>query len=262
MTVVIIATAKDGLILGSDSQETFHTVIGPKRTGITKIIDITWPLPTAENPHADVLISLGFSGSISTINRMIEDIYSLFPNDEDRPKTASEFISSLDGIMTQYYKALNFTLPRILEINESPAPFDVETAVVGVYEREIIIGYYRPDHPLFVPLKETYEILGSGLFYGDVLMRRLYRKDFSVIEGGLIIGYVISEIARFDPNVGLPVDIRYYKFQNDGTIIRDKLDVDIERFRKKIDTKMKTTIQNAVREYVEERLNESKKKKI
>ncbi|NPA77026.1 MAG: hypothetical protein GXN93_04725 [Candidatus Diapherotrites archaeon] len=215
MTIVILARAKNGVVLAADTQATGNSIIGPKKV-VSKILDLIWP---QNGEDASILLSMGFAGNGAVISKLMTDIYTYVLGDDTRPADAQQFISLVERLFFTYYKMLNGDIPRNMGLLQPPVPFDVSAVLAGIYNGVPVVGKILPEPPMFVPVsRENYVIIGSGRYYGDLLMRMLYRPDESVEDVAATASYIISEVAQIDPNVGMPATIRTITQMDDGSI--------------------------------------------
>jgi 20S proteasome alpha/beta subunit len=196
VTIIVGIKCKDGVVLGSDSQQEFGRGVAVKRLNTGKIYKL------------NERFSIAGAGTTAHIEKAIDSI-NIALNDTKRRKGGMELceddcVNAIERAMIVTHKTYNIERATFLEDSREKNFFN-PILICGCLER-----IDKSDNAcLFIIHTEgvvekitDYATAGSGAAYAELLLKNYYSPELTVNEAIPLVLHAISEVIDIDPNCG------------------------------------------------------------
>jgi len=198
MTIIVGLKCKDGVIIGSDSQQEFERGVRVKRLNTLKIHTII-----------DGKFAMAGAGDYGHVEKAIylieEGLREAFTKKRVAYLEEDECIDIIEKTMTFANKYYNIDRSKFLDDPEEKNYFD-PILIVGFIESgdrknmntRLLIAH--PDG--LVERIQDYATAGSGAAYAELLLKNYFSDDLTLKEAIPLAVHTIQEVKSIDPSCG------------------------------------------------------------
>jgi len=187
---------KDGVVIGSDSQQEFGRGVAVKRLNTGKIYRV------------GERFAIAGAGTLAHIEKAIDSLRLALEATKkqkgDVDLSEDECISAMEKAITATHKVYNIERSAFLE-DPGEKSFFQPILICGCLEN--INGksnacLFIIHHEGIVERIEDYATAGSGAAYAELLLKNYYTPNISIKEAIPVVIHAVNEVKEIDPNCG------------------------------------------------------------
>lgn len=202
MTLVVALVCSDGIVVASDSKQTFG--------------DAPLTRQSAEEPKTKVMrnhIVFAGAGSLTALQEVEEEIEKLV---DQRPSASAHDLIPQVKVAVHEVTRRNLDMARALQ-GDDVGVTDIPQGVVLLcsYDSKPYVYQIFPDGQC--ARSPRYCTIGSSFLYAELILKDFYRTDMTCQEAAFLAYYTLRQASEVDPYVGGPIHI--HKIM-DGSVAR------------------------------------------
>ena len=196
MTIIVGIKCKDGVVLGSDSQQEFGRGVAVKRLNTGKIYKL------------DERFAVAGAGTLAHIEKAIDSIKVALDDTKTRKGGVDlcedDCVNAIERAMTVTHKTYNVERAAFLDDPHERSFFN-PILICGCLEHSgkqdtACLFIIHPEG--VVETISDYATAGSGAAYAELLLKNYYKAELSIGETVPLVIHAINEVIDIDPNCG------------------------------------------------------------